>query len=372
MSDAAPGELDEFRIEAATFLAESKEAGLHCPSFGAILPPDLHDRARAWQRRMFDHGYAGLHWPVEFGGRGLDRTYTAVWLEECARLAVTPYLNLQGLVLAGNAILRNGTDEQRRCHLPGTLTGETLWCQLFSEPNAGSDLASLQTSATIDGERFVVNGQKVWTSNGQFAEKAILMARTDPESAGHHGISFFVIDMHLPGIDVRPLRQMTGDAEFCEVFLDDVVLPADALLGALHGGWQVSMEVLQDERGSSGSASLISLERRLSHLRSLNTDNPALADQLVRLLVRGNALKAMLLRSDGGPGAAAAGKLMRSELEFDAQLLEVALRGADSMVAGPHLRPFLYAPGMKLGGGTSEIQRNIIAERILGLPREPR
>jgi alkylation response protein AidB-like acyl-CoA dehydrogenase len=318
---------------------------------------------------MADHGFAGLHWPVECGGRGLTKAHTAVWYEECARLAVTPYLNLQGLVLAGQAILRSGTDAQRRTLLPGTLTGETLWCQLFSEPGAGSDLASLQTTAAIDGDRFVVNGQKVWTSNAQFAEQAIMMARTDPTTPGHRGISFFVIDMGLPGIDVRPLRQMTGDAEFCEVFLDDVAVPADALLGPLHGGWQVAMDVLQDERGSGGSSGLISLERRLSQLRTLTADSPALRLQLVRLLERGMALKAMLMRSDGGPAAASAGKLMRSEIEFDAQALEVALLGAAGTVDGAHLRPFLYSPGMKLGGGTSEIQRNIIAERILGLPR---
>ncbi len=369
LDGVTPSDLDAFRSDVVAFLETSKADGSACPSFGAILPPDLHEIARSWQAKVAAAGFAGIHWPTELGGRGLTRTYTAVWMEECARFGVSPYLNLQGLVLAGEAILRSGTDEQRRRYLPATLTGEILWCQLFSEPNAGSDLASLQTTAIPDGDRFVVNGQKVWTSNGQFAEHAILMARTNPDEPGHRGISFFLVDMHSPGIDVRPLRQMTGDAEFCEVFLDDVVIPADGLLGPLHGGWRVAMEVLQDERGSSGSAGLIGLERRLAQLRELSSDDPVHTDALMQLLSRGLALKAMMLRSDGGPASAAAGKLMRSELEFDAQLLEVQLRGAEALLAGPRLRPFLYAPGMKLGGGTSEIQRNIIAERILGLPR---
>ena len=336
------------------------------------MPPALHDRARSWQRRVHEAGFAGIHWPVEYGGRGLDRSATAIWAEECARAQVQPYLNLQGLILAGEAILRSGTDEQKRRYLPPTLSGETLWCQLFSEPDAGSDLASLKTTAVRDGDRFVLNGQKVWCSNGQFAEQGILLARTDPTEPGHRGISFFLLDMASPGVEVRPLTQMTGDQEFCEVFLDDAETPLDTLLGPEHGGWLVAMQVLQDERGSSGASGLISLERRLAHLGSLKNDDPVLGDELMRLLVRGHALKAMLMRSGAGPAAASASKLLRTELEFDAELAEVTLRGADGMLAGESTDRMLYAPGMKIAGGSSEIQRNIIGERLLGLPREPR
>ncbi len=176
-------------------------------------------------------GFAGLHWPVEHGGRGLGRAHTAVWLEECARAQVSPYLNLQGLVLAGEAILRSGTDEQRRRYLPPTLTGELLWCQLFSEPGAGSDLTSLATSAVGDGESYRIDGTKIWSSNAQHAEYGILLARTDPQQRGHRGISFFLLDMATPGVEVRPIRQMTGDAEFCEVFLDGVAVPRTSRLG---------------------------------------------------------------------------------------------------------------------------------------------
>jgi len=365
-------DLATYRASAADFLAAAVADDVHCPAFGAIMPPALHDRARSWQRRMFDAGYAGIHWPTEFGGQGLGREYAAIWAEECALAQVQPMLNLQGIVLAGEAILRSGTDDQKERFLRPTLSGEILWCQLFSEPDAGSDLASLQATATRDGDDFVVTGQKVWCSNGQFAEFGILLARTDPDEPGHRGISFFLLDMQTAGVDVRPLKQMTGDEEFCEVFLDDVSIPATSMLGDLHTGWAVAMAVLQDERGSSGTSGLISLERRLAHLASLQADSPALTEELLRLLARGHALKAMLMRAGSGAAAASAAKLMRTELEFDAEVLETSMRGADAMLTGNRTDRFLYAPGMKIAGGTSEIQRNIIGERILGLPRGPR
>lgn len=364
--------IETFRAEAAAFLASSIEDGSACPAFGAILPPAFHDRARIWQRRMFEAGFAGIHWPTEYGGGGYDQTYSAAWSEECAKARVSPYLNLQGLVLAGGAILRSGTSAQKERYLSATLSGETLWCQLFSEPEAGSDLAGLATRAVRDGDTWVVNGQKVWCSNGQHAESGILMARTGSAEQGHRGISFFLVDMDTPGIEVRTLRQMTGDEEFCEVFFDEVRIPATALLGEENAGWGISMAVLQDERGSSGSSGLISLERRLESLSRLQGDSPVQRDHLMRLLVRGHALKAMLMRSGEGPAQSAAAKLLRTELEFDAEALELALGGSQSMVHGPQTDRFLYSPGMRIAGGTSEIQRNIIAERILGLPRGPR
>ena len=365
-------EPEQFRAAAGEFLDGAVARGEHCPAFGAIMPPALHDRARAWQRRMFDAGYAGIHWPTEYAGRGLPRSYTGIWAEECATRQVQPMLNLQGIVLAGEAILRSGTDKQKQRFLPPTLSGEILWCQLFSEPNAGSALASLQTTAVRDGADYVINGQKVWCSNGQFAEYGILLARTNRDEPGHRGISFFLLDMTAPGVEVRPTRQITGEAEFCEVFFTDAVTAADTLLGPEHGGWLVAMQVLQDERGSSGASGLISLERRLAHLATLRSGDAVMTDAVLRLLVRGHALKTMLLRSGASPAAASAAKLLRTELEFDAEVLEASLRGADGMLAGPRTDRFLYAPGMKIAGGSSEIQRNIIAERILGLPREPR
>lgn len=364
-----PIDVDTFRTAASRFLADAVAAGTHCPAFGAIMPPDLHERARAWQRRMYEGGFAGIHWPAEYGGRGLSRAHAAVWAEECALASVQPMLNLQGIVLAGEAIMRSGTPEQKARFLPPTLSGEILWCQLFSEPNAGSDLASLQATAVRDGDHYVINGQKVWCSNGQFAQYGILLARTNRDEKGHRGISFFLLDMSAPGVEVRPVKQMTGDEEFCEVFLDDVVTPADTLLGPEHGGWGVAMQVLQDERGSSGQAGLISFERRLAHLSQLRGSGPVHRDEVLRLLVRGHALKTLLMRTSSGPAASSAAKLLRTELEFDAELLEASLSGAEAMTESGRTRRLLYAPGMKIAGGSSEIQRNIIAERILGLPR---
>jgi alkylation response protein AidB-like acyl-CoA dehydrogenase len=366
----AGADLEAFRAEVVAFLGRAREEGIACPAYGAILPPGLHDRARAWQRHVADHGFAGLHWPVAYGGRGLSRAHDAVWQEECARAQVSPYLNLQGLVLAGEAILRSGTDEQRRRYLPPTLTGEVLWCQLFSEPGAGSDLTGLTTAAVADGDRYVVDGAKVWSSNAQQAEYGILLARTDPARRGHRGISFFLLDMAAPGVTVRPIRQMTGDEEFCEVVLDGVVVPADARLGPEHEGWRVATEVLLDERGS-GAAGLVGLERRLAHLRDLAGDDPVRRDALVGLYVRGQALRTLLMRSGGGPAAASSAKLLRTELESDTEVLLATLRGPDAVLAGPATDRFLYAPGMRIAGGTSEIQRNIIAERVLDLPRGP-
>jgi alkylation response protein AidB-like acyl-CoA dehydrogenase len=367
----SPG-IDDFRAAVAAFLAQATADGVACPAFGAILPPDLHDRARAWQRHVAEAGFAGLHWPVAYGGRGLGREHTAVWTEECARAGVSPFLNLQGLVLAGEAILRSGTDEQRRRFLPPTLTGEVLWCQLFSEPDSGSDLASLATTAVADGDRYVVDGSKIWSSNAQHAEYAILLARTDRAQRRHRGISFFLLDMATPGVDVRPIRQMTGDSEFCEVFLDGVSVPADARLGPEGEGWRITTEVLLDERGSGG-AGVVQLERRLDLLRSMADGDAARRDRLLRLYARGQALRALLLRGgDGGPAAASSAKLLRTELEFDIEVLLASQRGPEALLAGPDTDRFLYAPGMRIAGGTSEIQRNIIAEHVLGLPREPR
>jgi alkylation response protein AidB-like acyl-CoA dehydrogenase len=375
LDDEAGGDvqdIERFRAEAVAFLARARSDGIACPAFGAILPPALHDRARAWQRHMADAGFAGLHWPVAYGGRGLSRAHHAIWIEECARAQVQPYLNLQGLVLAGEAILRSGTEEQRGRFLAPTLSGEVLWCQLFSEPGAGSDLTSLTTSAVRDGDRYLVTGTKVWSSNAQHAELGILLARTDPTRRGHRGISFFLLDMASPGVDVRPIRQMTGDSEFCEVFLDGVSVPVGALLGPENEGWRVATEVLLDERGGS-AAGLVSLERRLDHLLSMADGEAARRDALLRLYVRGQALRTMLMRGGaGGPAAASSAKLLRTELEFDIEVLLASLRGPEALLAGPATDRFLYAPGMRIAGGTSEIQRNIIGERVLGLPREPR
>jgi alkylation response protein AidB-like acyl-CoA dehydrogenase len=365
--------VDDFRRTAADWLAEHRH--LAPRDYGAICPPDLIDEGIAWHRRLHAAGYAGIHWPVEHGGQGLTLEHNSAWQLECARAGVPAALNMVGLVLTGGALLMFGTPEQQAEHLRPTVAAERVWCQLFSEPGAGSDLGSLTTRAERDGDRFVVNGQKVWCSGGRYSDWGILMARTDPAARKHEGISFFLCPMDLPGIEVRPLRQMTGEAEFDEVFFTDVELPAEQLLGPLHGGWNVGMSVLTNERGHIGTA-VIGLERRLAQMAALADHrelDPTERQRLAALLSRGTAYQAMARRQ--GPLASTAASLMKlgiTEMMFDVAMLRGGLAGADSMVDGPEAAGMLAAPGGRIAGGTSQVQRNIIGERLLGLPREPK
>jgi len=351
-------ELDDFRAEARTWLSANKQ---HAPrDYGAILPPDFRDEGMAWQRRLFDAGFAGISWPVEHGGRGLSPDHQAAWIEEATLAAVPPFINMVGVVLAGGTIQMFGTPEQQAEHLRPIITGERVWCQLFSEPEAGSDLAGLSTRAVKDGDTWRVTGQKTWCSNGRIADWGILLARTDPDAPKHKGISFFLLDMSLPGVEVRPLRQMTGGSEFDEVFMDEVHVPDDCLVGPLHGGWGVAMATLTNERGHIG-AMAIALGRRLEGVSD------------VELLTRGRAYQALGQRQ--GPVASTAASLMKlgiTELMFDIAEATADDAGAHAMLAGDDTASLLAAPGGRIAGGTSQIQRNIIGELLLGLPREPR
>ena len=360
-------DVEAFRVEAAAWLAANKP---HAPrDYGAILPPDLRDEGTAWQRRLFDAGFAGIHWPEEHGGRGLTPEHTAEWIEACALAAVPPFINMVGVVLTGGSILLFGTPEQQAEHLGPILRGERVWCQLFSEPGAGSDLASLTTKAERDGDEYVLTGQKVWCSNGRISDYGICLARTDPTAAPHKGISFFLVDMHADGVDVRPLRQMTGGSEFDEVFLDGVRVPATNLLGPEHGGWGVAMATLTNERGHIG-ASAIALQRRLDAMSAMTSEDPVARQELAGLLARGNAFLALSGRQ--GPVASVAASLMKlgvTELMFDVSMLRSRMAGAHGMLTGEAAAGVLGAPAGRIAGGTTEVQRNIIGERILGLPR---
>ena len=363
--------VEEFRARAGAWLAEHR--GDAPRDYGAILPPGLAAEGRRWQKALFDAGFAGVTWPVEHGGQGLSPEHGGAWITECALAQVPPFLNMVGCVLTGGAVLAFGTPEQQAEHLRPILTGERIWCQLFSEPDAGSDLASLSTRAVCDGDEWVVDGQKVWCSNGRVADRGILMARTDADARPHKGISFFLIDMASPGVELRPLRQMNGDAEFDEVFLSEVRLPADALLGPQNEGWMVGMSALTNERGYIG-ASGISLKRRLDSMLALGGDLDALDQQeLAELWIRGTALWAMGRRQ--GPVASVLGsvaKLGTTELMFDTALLRSSLAGPEAMLDGDAAYGLTSAPGARIAGGTSQIQRNIIGDRILGLPKEPK
>jgi len=365
--------VDAFQAEARDWLAANRHDAPR--DYGAICPPDLIQQGIAWQRKIHAAGFAGIHWPVEHGGRGLTPEHNSAWMLECALAGVPPFLNMVGLVLAGGALLRYGTDEQRAAHLAPTLRAEQVWCQLFSEPGAGSDLGSLSTRAERDGDRFIVNGQKVWCSGGRCSDWGILMARTNPDAPKHEGISFFVFPMTLPGVEIRPLKQMTGEAEFDEVFFTDVELPAEHLLGPLHGGWGVGMSVLTSERGHIGTA-VVGLERRIESMAKLAEGRRLGAverQRLTDLMSRGMAMKAMAQRQ--GPIASTAASLMKlgiTEMLFGAAMLRGDLAGMDATVDGPDAFGMLAAPGGRIAGGTSQVQRNIIGERLLGLPREPK
>ena len=364
--------VDEFAQEAKQWLADIKH--LAPRDYGAICPPDMVNEGLAWQKHLYASGKAGIHWPVEFGGQGLTAAHQAQWLYECALVGVPGVFNMVGLVLTGGAVQKFGTPEQQAKHLNATLRAEHVWCQLFSEPGAGSDLGSLSTKAERDGDRYIVNGQKVWCSGGRYSNWGILMARTNPDAPKHEGISFFLLDMSLPGIEIRPLKQMTGEAEFDEVFFTDVEMSADALLGPLHGGWGVGMAVLTSERGHIGT-SVISLERRLDSISRLAEGrelSPTERQEITKLLSKGMAYKAMAQRQ--GPVASTAASLMKlgiTEMMFDTSILRSNISGMDSLLAGPEAFGVLSAPGGRIAGGTSQVQRNIIGERLLGLPREP-
>ena len=364
--------VEEFAQEAKQWLAENKH--LAPRDYGAICPPDMVNEGLAWQKHLFASRKAGIHWPVEFGGQGLTAAHQAQWLYECALVGVPGVLNMVGLVLTGGAVQKFGTPEQQAKHLNATLRADHVWCQLFSEPGAGSDLGSLSTKAERDGDRFIINGQKVWCSGGRYSNWGILMARTNPDAPKHEGISFFLLDMSLPGIEIRPLKQMTGEAEFDEVFFTDVEMPADALLGPLHGGWGVGMAVLTSERGHIGT-SVISLERRLDSISRLAEGrdlSPTERQEIAKLLSKGMAYKAMAQRQ--GPVASTAASLMKlgiTEMMFETSILRSNISGMDSLLEGPEAFGVLSAPGGRIAGGTSQVQRNIIGERLLGLPREP-
>jgi alkylation response protein AidB-like acyl-CoA dehydrogenase len=365
--------VDEFQLGASAWLAEHGHLGP--PDYGAICPPHLVELGVDWHRRLHAAGYAGIHWPRRYGGRGLTVDHNAAWQLEAARAGVPAAFNMVGLVLTAGALLSYGSEQQQQLHLPSTVSADRLWCQLFSEPGAGSDLAALATHADLEGDRFVVNGQKVWCSGGRYSQWGILLARTDHDARQHDGISFILVDMESPGIEVRPLRQMTGEAEFDEVFFTDVDVPAANLLGPMHGGWGVAMSVLTSERGHIGTA-VVGLERRLERMAAIADGrelDPIERQRLAELISRGQAYRVLAQRQ--GTGATTAGSLMKlgiTEMTFDAAMLRGALAGSGAVLDGTDASGMLAAPGGRIAGGTSQVQRNLIGERLLGLPREPR
>jgi alkylation response protein AidB-like acyl-CoA dehydrogenase len=366
------------------------------PRHGPPPPPgDMAARRAydtAWQRKLYDAGYAGLHWPRAFGGQGLPVTQQLVYLEEYAR-AGAPYIsvNFVGMMHAGPTLIAEGTDEQRAFHLPRILRGESVWCQGFSEPEAGSDLASLRTRAERRGDEYVVNGQKIWSTRAHVADYCELLVRTDPDAPKHKGITWLILDMHQPGVDARPMRTIDGESHFCEVFLDDARVPVTNRVGAENDGWRVTNVTLRFERGTAFAQHIITLRsqvRALVDVARASTsgtgtvwDDPAFRKQVGRLAASVEALWRMTqmgiaeAERTGMPArSGSAVKLRYSELaqEIGDLMLRTigrpVLAGAEEQ-ARAAARDYLWSLQFTIAAGTSQIQRNLIAERILGLPR---
>jgi alkylation response protein AidB-like acyl-CoA dehydrogenase len=332
---------------------------------------------RAWQRRLFDAGYAGIDWPAEYGGRGATPTESLIFLEEVARAkAPTVGVNFVGLLHAGPTLIAEASDEQKAAHLPNILRGDEVWCQGFSEPSAGSDLASLRTRAVRDGDDYVITGHKIWTSFAQVADCCELLVRTDPDNK-HRGITWLILPMDTPGIEVRPLRTVIGSSEFSELFLDEVRVPVANRVGEENDGWRVAMVTFSFERGTSLVGEMLDTRRLVDEMRGLVDDDPARQRELGRLIAELDALWALTRRTvseaaaTGVPGVGSSFvKLQYSELtQRIGDLALRLLRTGQLTLDEPWVEERLRVLALPIAAGSSQIQRNIIGERVLGLPK---
>ncbi len=348
--------------------------------------------AREWHERLHAGGWVGIHWPKEFGGRGATLMEQVVFNEELARLKLNAGVNLLGVIMAGPALMTWGTEAQKAQHLPAILAARAIWCEGLSEPGAGSDMAAMQTRAVRGGDHFVVNGQKVWTTLAHRADWCQLFVRSEPEASRHRGLSCLLVDMRTAGITVRPLRQITGDADFNEIFFEDARIPAENLLGPQGSGWQVLMTTLMNERTGIGELGVDNLFEQLlkTARRTMIDGRPASENAYVRQRLAQFAIECAAKKYSGyraltkrvkgeapGPESSTA-KLLVSELmlkmaSFAGELLGpfgVLEKGSEGAVDnGRWAYQMLQARAMSIGGGTSEVHRNIIGERVLGLPR---
>ena len=383
-----------FRDRLRTWLRENIPEGWGQPGY---KEPEGEERLaffKDWSRKLYESGFVGLTWPRRYGGYEAPITHQVIALEEFSRSGAPEHMNVIGVGMAGPTILAHGTEEQKDRFVRRILTAEDIWCQGFSEPGAGSDLASLSTRAVRDGDSYVINGQKVWSSFAHVADFCILVTRTDAKAGRHQGLTYFLLDMHLPGVEVRPLRQITGDAEFNEIFLNDVRVPADAVVGGEGNGWSVAITTLMNERASLGVALTVRLEvalRRLIDLAkstkrngSTAADDPVIRDRIGQFWAELQALRFTNYRSfskflqTGMPGPeGSTAKLIWSETNQRLTKLALEIEGPYAMLTGGEhaiddglwQRLQLRSRGNTIEGGTSEILRNIIAERVLRLPK---
>jgi alkylation response protein AidB-like acyl-CoA dehydrogenase len=373
---------------------------------GANVPSDWKQRRedpletrfeylRAWQSKLYEAGWAGVSWPKQYGGRGATLMQQVIFWQEMARAGAPPLANVLGLGLIGPTIIAFGADAQKRRYLPKILSAEEIWCQGFSEPNAGSDLASLQMEARQEADSYIVNGQKVWTSYGWLADWCELVVRTDPNAPKHKGLTVLLVDMKTPGIEVRPLRQMTGETEFNELFFHDVSVPLENVVGKVNEGWDVAIGTLMHERGTFGAGLQITYQQNIQRLIELSrqfrrngrraAEDPLIRQELAQCyaeieIMRWNQMRAFSrISATGVPGPEGSiQKLFWSEL--NQRLQQVAqellgpygqLDGSDSHAIDNGLWSYGYlrARGNTIEAGTSEIQRNIVGHFVLGLPR---
>jgi len=363
---------------------------------------------KAWHRKLFDAGYVGMGWPKEYGGLEARPVEQAIVTEEMARANAPGSINWAGLGLVGPTLIHHGTDEQRERYLRNILLGDEVWCQLYSEPNAGSDLASLQCRADIDGDEFVINGQKIWTSTATEADMGIMLVRTDRDAPKHQGISYLIVDMRLPGIEVRPLRQITGIAdEFAEVFFSNVRVPAGNLIGEMNAGWRIAQTTLSYERGGDTMGIVARLQHSFERLIEITSaarndgtrqiDDPVVRQKLGQIKTEIEVLRYASLRilskseKGGQPGPESAiSKLHYSETDKRVNTLMLEILGPYGQITGSMSADYAHAPeggedahgnwpylflnpfAETIYAGSSEIQKNIIGERVLGLPKEVR
>ncbi len=393
MQLASDPEVETFRAELITFLHEHAPPEVLTHTDLAVGNRDgaeqsiIPDWARTWQATLFDHGWMIPGYPPEFGGRNATPIQTMVYLEEMATRGIPRSLHFPGYAIVAPSLLDFGTPDQQRL-VPAAIRGDTVWCIGMSEPNAGSDLASLQTRAVLDGDRFIVNGQKVWTSYAMEAQQCCLYVRTDPSAPKHKGISLLILDMDTPGIDIRPLGHITGNADFAEVFFTDVEIPTENLVGALNDGWRITQGSLAHERAGLWVEGVARLEQSIAGLVDLARRRGVANDPIVRRRIAEGYQRAASLRALGYKGftsfAQGSGapehsymKLACSELGKELYELGMEIQGPYGPVvdsergerAGYWALSFFVSFASTIAGGTSEIQRNIIAQRVLGLPR---
>ena len=401
-----PADVESFRKEVRAWLEENLPDGWFDPGF-TMTDDQRRTFNDSWTNKLFEGGWICAGWPTEYGGKGLTLLEQVILNEEFARASAPFRADFFGDTLVGPTILQWGTDEQKAEFIPGILQGKIAWCQGFSEPNSGSDLASLKTAAVLDGDEWIINGQKVWTTQAQHADFVFLMARTDPTAPQHAGISYLLVPMHQPGVDVRPITQVDGTAEFNEVFFDNARCPKGNVVGGVNNGWKVAMTTLGFERGSSSTTGyrrfLKEWEQIVDDAQRLNkSDDAILRDRLVRAwekvkIMQINGYRSLTDSLNDTHNAALLGacnKMFWSETHRNTMELALDVLGLEGQVltgkgAAEGILPgnrrgradypvsdmqasFFFSRSETIWGGTAEIQRNIIGERALGLPKEPK